>query len=164
LAALVMLAIGWRDKGEPERSASLFEEGLRRAERLTDPRWRPFVLMPFGLAVARAGDAVRGATLLDEAATAYRELGDTSNLTTTLRYLGELAWTRGDNHQATAAFLDSIELADRDPEPWHLASTLEGLVMIARQSDAAPPAARLGGAAQIFRERCGVQIRPALRP
>jgi non-specific serine/threonine protein kinase len=164
LVALVFFAIGRRDRGEPESAIPLFEEALRRADRLADRRWQPFVLMTLGLAVVRAGDPTRSEALLNEAADRFRRLGATSSLTTTLRYLGEVAWTCGDARRAAAAFLESIQTEGRNPEPWHLPVALEGLAAIAGQSGGAPLAARLLGAAAAIREESGVRLRPPLRP
>jgi non-specific serine/threonine protein kinase len=164
LAALVYLAIGTGDSQDPAQAIPLFEEALRRAEGGFGPRWRPYVLRPFGLVVARGGDPARGEALLAEAVAVYRALGDTSNLTTTLRYLGEVAWSRGDVALTTAALLESIQSEGRDPEPWHLAGSLEGLALVACHTGDASLAARLLGAADVIRERSGVPIRPSRRP
>jgi predicted ATPase/DNA-binding CsgD family transcriptional regulator len=164
VGALVFHGIGVSDSGELERSLPLFEEALRRAGDGIDPHLRPWVLRPFGLAVGRAGDLARGRTLLTEAVSAYRALGDASNLTTAMRYLGDLARAQGDVRLATATLLESILTEGRDPTPWHLAGAIESLATIACRSGGAAMAARLFGASEVIRERSGVPIRPPQRP
>jgi predicted ATPase/DNA-binding CsgD family transcriptional regulator len=95
----------------------------------------------------------------DEAVATFRRLGDRWQLSTVLGSLGVWALDTGDLPRARAAFVESLELAQRLGHRWHGGVCVAGLAAIAVQRGNAEPAARMLAAAAALREAAGPPLR-----
>ena len=85
-------------------------------------------------------------------------------LSETLRYLGDLARTRGDLDAALGCYRESLALAGERGDPRLTAAALDGVAGLAAVRGQAERAARLHGAAAALREHLGATVVPWEHP
>jgi non-specific serine/threonine protein kinase len=85
-------------------------------------------------------------------------LGWTWGLSSSLRFLGDVARERGDLDEATARYAESLRLGREHGDRLHLANALSGLASVAVKRRQWERAACLYGAAEALREQFGAAV------
>jgi len=147
-------------------------KALTRWQALNEPGWRTMdAIRRLGGIVLLRGDAARAETLIAESLELARATNAEWTFPSLLEGLGTCALARGDRQRAASLIAESLTLI-RDG--WGIfgpirsytfflgtaAHCLDRLAMIAAGMGELEPTARLCGAAEALRERCGAQLSP----
>jgi predicted ATPase/DNA-binding CsgD family transcriptional regulator len=142
-------------QGDFPRAVELMEEGLAGHRRLAD--WTGIIVALYLLAQAMTfqGDP-GGIALAEECLSLCAERDAAWGQSYALWVLGLARWRQGELEPATAAMRESLRLRRTLNERLGIAVTLEVLAWLAAAAGQAERAARLLGAAQMFRRSIGV--------
>ncbi len=148
------------------------ERALERWRALDEPSWRTMDAMrSLGSIRLHMGDAAGAETLIAESLNVARATNAEWTYPSLLESLGTCAMARGDRHRAASLVAESLTLI-RDgwgifgpvrSYPFFLGTAawcLDRLGMMAARMGEAEQSARLVGAAEALRERCGAQLSP----
>ena len=116
-----------------------------------------------GWVVLREGDADTAHTLLEQSLALCRELGDRWHMILPLELLGRIEVHQGNFAAARIFHEEGLAMARALDDYWLCASCLEGLASVVATQGARAWAARLWGAAESLRERCGIPLTPVER-
>jgi tetratricopeptide (TPR) repeat protein len=147
--------------GDLGRAELMFEESNAIRRRLQDSLGLARSLMGHGTVLARMGAHERAEALMTESLELCRALGDHATLALVLSHRAEAAHAAGQEERARADFAGALVLAQRTGAPRLAAACIEGLATLAATRPPLVAAARLYGAADTIRERCGVPHPPA---
>jgi len=161
-AALMVMGMAARARGEYQEAASRFEQSLEMSRRAGH---RPGIYTSMYLlasAVRFSGDYQRAIALHEESLALKREQGDTWGIGVSLFSLGSLARILGDHQRAQRLYRESLDVR------WHLGDRIGICVCLEALAGLATDAAlasRLLGAAERLREQVGLvgQTRRAAR-
>ncbi|MCC6792477.1 MAG: tetratricopeptide repeat protein [Thermomicrobiales bacterium] len=167
------LYLGWgqfglgiiaQDLAEPEKAQFHFEASRDAFRRLGDqPALVATATQNLGLVVSRQGDFERGAALIEEALTVFRQLRFDLGIAISSRFLGQVMRAMGDDRRAVPLLLDSLRVQRRVTQQWHIANALEALAGIAANHGQETLATTLYGAIELFREQASAPLEPALQ-
>ena len=148
--------------GDHGRARALYEEALAMQRDLGDTYGIAYALVNLGEVARHQGDRGRALAGYEEGLALLRELGDQRGIAAALSGLGDMASLDGDTGRATALYREALELGRDSGAADLLAEGLEHLCWVAAARGQWPRAARLGGAGEAARARCGMPTSPDL--
>ncbi len=116
-----------------------------------------------GGVVLRENDADSAHALMEQSLALCRELGDRWHMILPLELLGRIEAHQGDFAAARIFHEEGLAMARALDDYWLCAISLEGLASVVAAQGALAWAARLWGAAESLRERCGIPLTPVER-
>jgi tetratricopeptide (TPR) repeat protein len=106
------------------------------------------------------GDAATAQAQMEQSLALWQEMGDRWHSFASIATLGRIKDYQGDFAVALAYYEQSLTLARELNDDWLYASCLEGLASVVAKQGQCARAARLWGAAESLRERCGMSLLP----
>jgi predicted ATPase/class 3 adenylate cyclase len=161
--ASAILAEVAHDQGEDGRAAVLIEQSMTLYRELGGESGIHIPLRIFGAITHAQGDTGRAVALLEESLALLRAIGRKWDMTTTLNRLGRVTHAQGDTRRALALLEESLTLCRELGDKHGLAECLEGLAGVAMAQRHLEYAARLLGAAAVWREAIGAPLSPRER-
>jgi len=116
-----------------------------------------------GWVVLGEANAATAYALVERSLTLCRELGDRWHMILPLELLGRIEAHQGNFAAARIFYEEGLAIASVLDDYWLCASCLEGLASVVAAQGAPAWAARLWGAAESLRERCGIPLTPVER-
>jgi predicted ATPase/class 3 adenylate cyclase len=113
-----------------------------------------------GLVAFMRGDAVTAQAQIEQCLALFREMEDRWHACWAIAYLGRIKAYQGDVAAALAFYEQSLAVARELNDDWLLAICLEGMASAVATQGKCAWAARLWGAAESLRERCGIPLLP----
>ncbi len=135
-----------------------FEEGLSLLGAVEHRRFRGILLANLGCVALLEDDYARARACFDEAVEIEGKTARTDPNITTFASLGETCYRMGDTAAAWDYYRDSVSIASEFGNLHHVAVALDGLAAVALDRGEPAKAARLGGASEGLRDRCGAQL------
>jgi predicted ATPase/DNA-binding CsgD family transcriptional regulator/DNA-binding transcriptional regulator YiaG len=152
------LGIAAQIHGDQDSAAMAFGEALALGRTLRDDRVVYSALYNLGEVARHRAKYEQARALLEESMRISAGYGDQRARAYALASLGRMAWMRGDYKQAVALQRDSLRLRREHRDKGGIAMSLEGLAWVASAVGHARRAARLLGAVERLRERCGYPL------
>ncbi len=109
------------------------------------------------------GDAVTAQTQIEQSLVLWQEMGDRWNALWPVTTLGRIKAYQGEFAAAITFHEQSLAKAREFHDDWQLAFCLEGWASVVAKQGKCAWAARLWGAAESLRERCGIPLTPLER-
>jgi tetratricopeptide (TPR) repeat protein len=113
-----------------------------------------------GFEALSRGDAANAYTMVEQFLALFRELGNRWEVSWSLAALGRIKVYQGDVAAALAFYEQSLAGARELHDDWLCAYCLEGWAIAVAKQGKCAWAARLWGAAESSRERCGIPLSP----
>jgi tetratricopeptide (TPR) repeat protein len=142
---------------------ALLEESVALLRELGDKEAIAWSLQKLADKLGAQGEYARANALFEESLALCQEMGDRWNASWALADLGRIKAYRGDVSAALTFHGQSLEVAREIHEDWPLAYCLEGWASVVATQGKCAWAARLWGAAESSRERCGIPLSPVER-
>jgi predicted ATPase len=149
---LVDLAHVLRQQGHPAAARAVLEESLGIERQLGDTWGIAAAAGALAVACAAAGDAAQARALYQETLALGHELGDRRCIAGTQLRLALLAWEQNEAAAAGASLREALPVYRQFAELLDLDQGLALAAALAAAAGQAEPAARLLGAAAVFRE------------
>ncbi len=154
LAALAM------DVSDYPRARDFLEESLAIKRELGDAAGIATSLYNLGETAVHLAEHEAAVALLSESLALFRRLSAGDRIAQTLHSLGTVALRRGDATAAQGQFAEALELFKLAGDGWGQALCVEGLASVAEATEQYAQAARLFGAADVWREANGAPVPP----
>jgi hypothetical protein len=116
-----------------------------------------------GREALRRGDAATANTLMEQSLALFQEMGDRWHSWAPICILGRIKEYQSDFTAALAFYEQSLAEARELQDDWPCAFSLEGWASVVATQGKCAWAARLWGAAESLRERCGIPLSPLER-
>jgi predicted ATPase/transcriptional regulator with XRE-family HTH domain len=113
----------WHGRGHLREGYRWLEHVMAVGDSIA-PAIRACALSMFAWLVWQLGDLSRAASILQESATLFRQLGDESGLANVLDSLGDIAWFSGDFEPAKVYYAESLSLLRRGGDPSRIGLSL----------------------------------------
>jgi predicted ATPase/class 3 adenylate cyclase len=147
-------------RGDQATIHALLEEILALHTELGNKSGMAYYYWISGFEALSRGDAATAYTLMEQCLALFQELGNRSEVSWSLAALGRIKAYQGDVAAALAYYEQSLTLAREFHDDWLLAYCLEGWASVVARQEKCAWAARLWGAAESLRERCGIPLPP----
>lgn len=144
--------------GDTVEARAYFEEGLAIARDAENRRIQGILLANLGCVALLEGDYARARECCEEALEFEGRTARTDPNMTTLSALGEICYRIGDTAAAWDYYRGSVSIANEFGNLYHVAMGLDGMAAVTLELGEPTKAARLGGASEALRERCGARF------
>jgi len=155
--ALAQIGAVLAAQGELDEAQRATEESVRRARELGNVRSVGSWTRCLGRIVFLRGDYAQARRLFEESLAIHRDLGDTWGIAGSLASLALVALEAGEAEAAQRLLDESLELGRAGGHPYRVAISLGVSARLAAAQDRPARAARLYGAADVFREAMGIE-------
>ncbi len=162
-AVLNSLGVVQRQRGDLDRARVLFEESLAIRREIGDPMMIDIALGNLAMLAWSQGDLDLAESLLDETRAFAQQHGDDWSMAILTAHQARIAWDRGQYAQALDLFSESLSGARHVGDQGVIAEGLEGVAGAIGMLGNPAGAARLWGAAEVFREALDLPIPPPER-
>jgi tetratricopeptide (TPR) repeat protein len=136
------------------------EEILALHTELGDKNGMAFYYWISGREALSRGDAATAQAQMEQSLALFQEMGDRWHSFGPIYFLGRIKAYQGDSAAALAYYEQSLAVAHEVHDDWLYAYCLEGWASVVAKQGKCEWAARLWGAAESSRERCGIPLAP----
>jgi DNA-binding CsgD family transcriptional regulator/tetratricopeptide (TPR) repeat protein len=147
-------------RGDQTTIQILLEEVLVLHTELGDKEGMAQYYWISGWEALRQGDAATAYTLMEQSLALFQEIGARWHMFGPIATLGRIKAHQGDLAASLAFYEQSLALARELHDGWFYAYCLEGWASVVAKQGLYAWAARLWGAAESLRERCGIPLYP----
>jgi predicted ATPase/class 3 adenylate cyclase len=155
-SALLLLAT----RGDQAIVQARLEEILPIHRELGDKNGMAYYYLISGRKALIQGDAATATTLIEQSLALWQEMGDRWHAFSSIATLGRIKAYQGDFAAALSFYEQGLALAREFHDDLLLATCLEGWASVVTKQGKCELAARLWGAAESARERCGIPFPP----
>jgi hypothetical protein len=159
LASAILAEVAY-DQGDDARAVVLMEKSATLLREVGDKQSLAYALGIFGTIAHARGDNEQALALLEESLVLQREAGVKWGMAAVINRLGMVEQSQGNDSRATALYEESLTLCRELGDKHGLAECLEGLAGVAIAQQHLEYAARLLGAAAVWREAIGAPLSP----
>jgi non-specific serine/threonine protein kinase len=150
--------------GEPHAALEPLRDGQEKLAETGDDFGRAWALVLLANGLAGGEEPERARPLIAELLAASERAGETFCGALGNATLGLVEWRAGNHETAEACLREAVRLQDRIGHRWGLASSFEGLALVAASSGRLERAALLLGAAAALWQELGNEHMPAWKP